>query len=163
MKTAASVLEKIDENVEPCEDFYSFACGQFLKNTPIPENKVKVNSFNVVDDIVQEQLKKIIAMPIDDSDIEPFKIVKKFYAACMDTDAIEKRGLEGINKIHESMGGWPVVQGDKWNEHSWSWQRSVMNCRKSGYSFSYIFTVYAETDLQNSSRRTFYVRKNQKC
>ena len=158
MKAAASILEKIDESVEPCDDFYSFACGQFVKNTVIPEDKVSVDLFNIVHDSLQEQLKKIITEPINDNDIEPFKKVKKFYAACMDTEAIEKRGLEGINKIQESMGGWPVVQGDKWNENSWSWQRSVMNCRKSGYSTSYILTFSAETDLQNSTRRIVYVR-----
>ena len=118
MKAAASILEKIDESVEPCDDFYSFACGQFVKNTVIPEDKASIDSFDLVDDTVQEQMKKIITEPINDSDIEPFKNAKKFYAACMDTEAIEKRGLEGINKIQESMGGWPVVQGDKWNENS---------------------------------------------
>jgi neprilysin len=153
VKAAANILEKIDENVEPCEDFYSFACGQFVKNTVIPEEKVSVDAFSVVRDTLQEQLKSIITSPIDDSDIEPFKKVKKFYAACMDKETVENRGLDGINKIMESMGGWPVVKGDNWNETQWTWQKAAINCRKNGYSTDYVVDFSVGTDLKNSSTK----------
>lgn len=153
VKAAASILEKIDENVEPCEDFYNFACGQYVKNVVIPEDKVSVDSFSVVRDTLQEQLKTIITSPVDENDIEPFQKVKKFYAACMDKETVESRGLDGINKIQESMGGWPVVQGDKWNESLWSWQKAAIDCRKNGYSTDYVVDFSVGTDLKNSSTK----------
>lgn len=35
---AGSILSKIDRSVNPCEDFYSFSCGGWLKENPIPED-----------------------------------------------------------------------------------------------------------------------------
>jgi predicted metalloendopeptidase len=55
-----------------------------VENTIIPDDKVFVNTFNIVGDKLQEQLRIIISSPIDETEIEPFKMVKKLYLACMD-------------------------------------------------------------------------------
>lgn len=51
------------------------------------------------------------------------------------------------------MGGWPVIKGDAWDENKWSWQQSVKDFRKRGYSTDYIFDFSVGTDLKNSTRR----------
>lgn len=36
------LLESIDESVEPCEDFFQFVCGTWIKNARIPPDcKIK--------------------------------------------------------------------------------------------------------------------------
>lgn len=32
------LLESIDESAQPCEDFFQFACGTWLKNNRIPDD-----------------------------------------------------------------------------------------------------------------------------
>jgi len=66
---------------------------------------------------------------------------------------IEERGLKPLVDIQEEMGGWPVVKGDAWDESKWTWQQSVKDFRKRGYSTDYIFDFSVGTDLKNSSRR----------
>lgn len=78
------MLSKIDESVAPCDDFYEFACGKYIKDTKIPDDKVTVDTFSIVRDILQEQLKTIITSPVEENEIEPFKMVKRLYSACMD-------------------------------------------------------------------------------
>lgn len=80
---ASKMLEQLDQTAEPCDDFYEFSCGTYLQDTMIPDDKVSVNAFSVISDKLQEQLKTIITAPIEDDEIEPFKMVKKLYLACM--------------------------------------------------------------------------------
>lgn len=79
------------------------------------------------------------------NDIKTFKLNHLAY--------IEERGLTPLQDIHESMGGWPVVKGDAWEEKLWTWQQSVKEFRKRGYSTDYIFDFSVGTDLKNSTRR----------
>lgn len=86
---ASSILSKIDSSVDPCDDFYQFSCGQFLENTKVPEDKIYVNAFSTVGDMLQEQLKTIITSDVDEKEIEPFKMVKKLYLACMNESRLQ--------------------------------------------------------------------------
>jgi neprilysin len=87
---ASKMLEQLDEEVEPCDDFYEFSCGNYIRETMIPDDKVSVNAFSVISDKLQEQLKTIITAPIEEDDIEPFQMVKKLYVACMNKSKSSK-------------------------------------------------------------------------
>ena len=66
---------------------------------------------------------------------------------------IEERGTKPLLDIHESLGGWPVVKGDSWNESKWTWTKTVKDFRKYGYSTDYIFDFSVETDPKNSTKK----------
>lgn len=83
LNAAESIIEKLDKSEQPCDNFYNFACGQYIKSTKIPEDKVMVDSFSIVRDKLQDQLQTIITGPVESSEIEPVKMVKKLYKACM--------------------------------------------------------------------------------
>lgn len=60
--------------------------------------------------------------------------------------------------FRRSLGGWPSLDRDNWDEESWSWQESVKNYFKYGYSTDYFFQFSVGSDLKNSSRRIITVR-----
>lgn len=81
--SASKMLEQMDSSIEPCDDFYTYACGGFLKNTVIPEEKVSVNTFSIIGDKLQEQLRMLVTEPMNANEPEPFKLAKRLYNACV--------------------------------------------------------------------------------
>jgi neprilysin len=156
--TASKVLSSLDPTVQPCDDFYHFACGKFIKDTRIPDDKVAVNTFTIIGDKLQDQLRAIVSEPADESEAVPFRLAKELFAACMNKSLIEEQGIGTMLKVHKSLGDWPVLKGDDWDEQSWSWVQSVRSFRKIGYGTDNFFAFSTGTDLKNSTRRIINVR-----
>lgn len=151
--TASRVLEYMDQSVDPCDDFYEFTCGNFIKKTIIPDDKSSVTSFSIISDELQEQLRKMIEEPIKEDEPKPFQLTKKLYKACMNKTEIEADGLTTINAILKNLGGWPALDGAKWDEGSFDWRQSVYKFRKAGYSVDYFIDFSVGIDVKNSTKR----------
>lgn len=54
---AASILNQIDENINPCHNFYRFACGgEFNDDTPIPEDETNLWTVNIGQEKINARL-----------------------------------------------------------------------------------------------------------
>ena len=43
---ASAVMGALDRSVDPCHDFYNFACGGWVKSNPLPEGKSRWGPFS---------------------------------------------------------------------------------------------------------------------
>ncbi|KAK9304003.1 hypothetical protein QLX08_004498 [Tetragonisca angustula] len=152
--TASRLLKNMDPEVEPCDDFYDFACGGFLKSTIIPDDKTSVNTFTEISDELQNQLRTSIEEKSTPDEPKPFRLAKNLYKACMNKTIIEQQGLDPLLNILRKLGGWPVLEGDQWNENEFNWKESVYKFRQMGYSVDYFIDFSIGVDLKNSTKRT---------
>lgn len=153
VRAAVGMMDKMDESIDPCDNFYQFACGKYLQNTILPADKVIVDSFSTVRDLVQEQLRTIINEEVQANESKPFRLAKNFNQACLNLSIIAERGEKPLADILESYGGWPVVKGDSWSEANWNWIETIKKFRLSGLDIHIIFSFSVTTDYKNSSRR----------
>ena len=54
---AAALINAIDFDVDPCDNFYDFACGNWIRSRTIPEDKSGYDQFTEIRDSVTLQLR----------------------------------------------------------------------------------------------------------
>jgi len=93
-------LANLDRSVRPCDDFYHFAVGGWVKNNPVPAAYTSWGSFNMLADHNQEVLHGILEEAAGrGAAAKPGSEEQKigdFYTSCMDEAGIEKAGLTPI-------------------------------------------------------------------
>jgi endothelin-converting enzyme/putative endopeptidase len=95
----------IDKTVDPCNDFYKFACGRFAANHPIPADQPDVDQFYALYNVNTQSLNGILKKAaVGGADRSPDEQkIGDFYKACMDTDAIEAKGLAPLQPLLDAI------------------------------------------------------------
>jgi len=85
----------IDTSANPCDDFYKFACGRFAANHPIPPDQDGVDGFYALYNVNTQRLSNILIKAADGgaSRSPEEQKIGDYYKACMDTTAIDAKGL----------------------------------------------------------------------
>ncbi|MDF2696382.1 MAG: Metallopeptidase, partial [Labilithrix sp.] len=89
----------LDPSTAPCDDFYQYACGGWIKATEIPGDEASwYRSFSVIHERNEEILHQILeAYARGENQSEPYaKALGDFYGSCMDEAAIEKAGIKPL-------------------------------------------------------------------
>ncbi|KAM3843569.1 kell blood group glycoprotein isoform 2-T2 [Vipera latastei] len=110
----ARLQEAQNGTIDPCEDFFSYACGNWEANNTWNMDMPSVNVFDVLLEENHLIMKKLLEEPQLGTDGSAKEKAVRFYTSCMNTDQIEAQGAEPLKKLINEIGGWNIT--GSWKE-----------------------------------------------
>ena len=97
--------DMLDKSINPCTDFYAYACGKWQAQNPIPSDRPSWGRFNELQErgeyIVRDILEKAATDRPGRSANE--QKIGDYYATCMDESGIEKSGTKPLDPDFQSI------------------------------------------------------------
>ena len=94
----------MDPGVDPCKDYFAYACGGFVKNQQIPADRASWGTTEQIEktnlELLRSVLEEAASLPGDDAGR---KKLGDYYAACTDEDAVEKAGVTPLAPLLASI------------------------------------------------------------
>lgn len=123
--------------MSPCDDFYAFTCGRYLKLR-------KESPFGQLTD----ELNFMIGEMVKEGDSRPFIMQKSFYLSCSNLGGIEMDDDETILDQFFGLGDWPVMRGASWEGIYFDWVEVAKKSRRLGMKFDWFldFSIYEDVN-----------------
>uniref|UniRef100_A0A7E4VRL2 Neprilysin n=1 Tax=Panagrellus redivivus TaxID=6233 RepID=A0A7E4VRL2_PANRE len=108
--TAAVILSSMNSTVDPCDDFYEYACGNWIKQHHIPDDAPSVSNFENLGQDLELALKELLEQkPKPDIDGGAVGKAKEFYHLCLNESQISQSWRGVFHEVLNEFGGWPSL------------------------------------------------------
>ena len=139
-------LSAIDKAVSPCDNFYQYACGNWLKNNPIPADRTRWGRFDELTErntyVLYNDLKAAA-----DSPKSPLQTkYGNFFAACMNVGLADRAGARPIDSPLEAIDTW-----SKRGPNATSVARLVLQMQQD-FGTGLFFSFGSDQDQKDSSQ-----------
>lgn len=83
----------LDRTIQPCDNFYQFACGGWLAKNPVPADRARYGRFDELQERNQATLRVILEKAASSGAKQGIdQKIGDYYTSCMDEAGIEKKG-----------------------------------------------------------------------
>ncbi|XP_028166516.1 neprilysin-4-like [Ostrinia furnacalis] len=107
LRSAANLALSIDRTADPCHDFYQYSCGNWAEDHPRPDTYRSYDWFRDKQSKVYTVVRDFLTRNISGLP-KPVAQAKDMFAACMDTDTLDKLGIKPVQEILELLD-FPLV------------------------------------------------------
>ncbi|KAG9273404.1 neprilysin [Astyanax mexicanus] len=113
-KSASRLIENMDPSVDPCDNFYQYACGGWLKKNIIPETSSRYSTFDILRDELEVVLKGVLEREDAGSGAGSSSLAKAktLYRSCTNESLIEQRGGTPLLTMLPDVFEWPLATDD---------------------------------------------------
>ncbi|CAM1301747.1 Uncharacterised protein at_DN0155 [Pycnogonum litorale] len=138
---AKDVLSHMNQSVDPCENFYDFACGGFL-NRKLKEDQV-ISS--MATSLQLEASRNLLSSIKNRNNTKPTvakRVLQKYFDSCLNLKNKNSSKMPILDDFY-NLGGFPILDSN-WTDEDFSMNDIVKATSIIGYGFNSLFSISVE-------------------
>ncbi|ESO95504.1 hypothetical protein LOTGIDRAFT_85938, partial [Lottia gigantea] len=158
LKSGAFIQNSLNISVDPCQDFYNYACGSFKETHPLEPGSTYRTVVSEIYDSNQQKLKRVLDVPVQRKGINSAEQkAKDYHNGCLDDYGKMKLGGNPfLEKVISKVGGWYVLDT---MEDSYDYKKMFKKVHVDFWTDA-LFTFNVRTDWLNWLKTSIQVRIN---
>ena len=160
-RVAEYIKHSIDSTVNPCDDFFQFCCGGWIRRNPIPKSYNDYSTFTKLSKVIESEIQEVLQASNRSHDgvLDNEALVKTrdFYSSCMNDAEIERLGSEPMLDFIRQIGSWSICDDGSWNKTAWDIHKVLQHLQSTYYPAPPFFSIEVTNDHLNSSKHLIKV------
>ena len=161
LRSAAYITELINASkARPCDDFHSFACGNFPSKHPLEPYETEETVDSLIIDRNMMTLSRLLNKPLPSESLRntyEYKLFA-FFESCTDHyDKMKQQGTPFLDLILKPSGGWWALDVNKtWNADSYDFNQQLQKTHVEMWT-DVFFNIHIKTDLIDWNKNVILV------
>lgn len=157
-QSAARLIENMDPSIDPCENFYKYACGGWLKKNIIPETNSRYSTFDILRHELAVVLKGVLERQDDGNNSSALTKAKVLYKSCVNESLIEQRGGKPLLSVLPDVLDWPIATDDWETKYGEKWRaEDIIAKLNEKYWKLVLINFYVGTDDRDSNSHIIHI------
>ncbi|KAM3958233.1 endothelin-converting enzyme 1 [Aphomia sociella] len=156
VSTASRILQALNKDVDPCKDFYEFACGGWIKKNPVPEWATSWDQLARLREQLVSDLRELLEAKDEDGLPKSVMKAKSLYRTCVDVEKLEVDGIKPIERILGKLGLPPRPPKEPSGNFSWE---KVAGTGRRMLGLNVLLSVQVAEDVRNTSRNRVVIEQ----
>ncbi|CAL8352143.1 unnamed protein product [Lota lota] len=152
---AGRMVEAMDRQADPCQDFYQYACGGWTRKNPLPDARSRWSTFNSLWEQNQALLKHILENGTFNGTSEAERKTQSYYMSCLNQPHIDQLGAQPLIDLITKLGGWSIT--GRWEKDNFM---EVLKLLSGPYRAQPFFSLGVSTDPKNSNSNIIQVEQS---
>ncbi|XP_017055505.1 LOW QUALITY PROTEIN: endothelin-converting enzyme homolog [Drosophila ficusphila] len=126
---AAEMLGFMSPGTAPCDDFYTYACGNWHRHNPAQVlGSLETDAFRLFSQGLDRRLARLLRSPELKSELE--RKMQRFFQSCTLVHRDDVQYHLALENVLLEFGQLPALAGAQWNASDFSWWRTVAQIQR---------------------------------
>ncbi|KYN01734.1 Endothelin-converting enzyme 1 [Cyphomyrmex costatus] len=102
VRIAASLKESMNESVDPCNDFYQYACGRWPQEHPIPDSSLTNSWFSERSGRMYRKIRDLLKVNMSASEV-PWAVMqaKTLFTSCLNLYTMNEQSMNDLSPLFD--------------------------------------------------------------